>query len=141
MKSSRGFTLVELMVAVVIAGILASIALASYRSHVIKANRSAAQQFMMDVANKEEQVILDLRSYVAVTATANFPNAPTNASPGLAVTVPTKAVQFYDFTVTTAAGPPPTYSITGTPKAGTMQASDGALTLSSAGVKTPTNKW
>ncbi len=141
MKSSRGFTLVELMIAVVVASILAAIAIPSYRSHVIKANRSAAQQFMMDVASKEEQVIFDLRRYSAVAASADFPNAPTAGSPGLTMVIPTKADQFYSYVVTTAAGPPPAYTITATPKAGTMQASDGNLTLTSAGGKTPAGKW
>jgi hypothetical protein len=41
--------------------------------------------------------------------------------------------------VTLNAGPPPTFLITFTPKAG--QASDGALTLDSQGTRTPAEKW
>jgi type IV pilus assembly protein PilE len=47
--------------------------------------------------------------------------------------------QFYDWDVTLNAGPPPTFLITFTPKAG--QASDGALTLDSQGTRTPAEKW
>ena len=83
-----GFTLVEVMIVVAIVAILASIAIPSYRQHIIKTNRGAAESFMLQVANKEEQVILDFRLYVSVATNADFPNTP-NASPsGLNMTVP-----------------------------------------------------
>ena len=36
---------------------------------------------------------------------------------------------------------PPTFTITGTPKSGTRQASDGNITLTNTGAKTPPDKW
>jgi type IV pilus assembly protein PilE len=145
MRLSRrnGFTLIELMAAVAIIGILVAIAYPSYLGQVRKSNRSAAQQFMADVASREQQVLLDLRAYVAVTATGYFPNAPGAGNPGLNLTVPTNASGNYDFVVAapapTASAPLPTFTITATPKG--KQAVDGALTLDSAGVKAPANKW
>jgi type IV pilus assembly protein PilE len=102
---------------------------------------------LADVAAREQLVMLDLRSYVAVettTPTTNyFPNPPTAGNPGLNLTIPTKALDNYEFGVaapaTTASAPLPTFTITATPKG--KQAVDGALTLDSAGVKTPSNKW
>jgi len=53
---TRGFTLLEVMIVVVIVGVLAAIALPAYQSQVRKSNRSAAQQFMQDVALREQQM-------------------------------------------------------------------------------------
>jgi type IV pilus assembly protein PilE len=57
----KGFTLVELMVTVAIVAILASISYPSYIQYVIRSNRSEAQQFMLDVANREEEYFLNNR--------------------------------------------------------------------------------
>lgn len=138
-QRQAGFTLIEALTAVAVVAVLASIAYPSYQSQMVKANRSAAQQFMLDVASREQQVLLDLRSYVAVGATANFPNAPTNASPGLSLAVPTSTSGKYTFAVTTPTAT--TFTVTATPVAGSSQASDGTLTLNEAGTKTPAAKW
>lgn len=143
-RRSRGFTLIELMIVVAVVGILAAIAYPSYQDQVRRSARSAAQQFMMDVASRQQQVLLDRRGYVGVTATAYFPNAPTDATnPGLNLAVPGTTTGRYTFAVTapapTVAAPLPTFSITAT--ATGTQAVDGALTLDSSGAKTPTGKW
>ena len=47
---SRGFTLVELMVAVAIVGILASVAYPSYRNHIRRASRAEARGILLETA-------------------------------------------------------------------------------------------
>jgi len=69
---NRGFTLIELMIVVVIVAVLAAIALPSYRSYVIRANRSQAQQYMQDIANREEQFRLDARAYTTTLTHQNL---------------------------------------------------------------------
>ena len=64
-----GFTLIELMVTVAIIAILATVALPSYQNHVMRANRSAAASFLMEVANMQERYYLDARAYAAVSYT------------------------------------------------------------------------
>jgi type IV pilus assembly protein PilE len=136
---TRGFTLIELMIAVAIIGILVAVAYPSYQGQIRKSNRSAAQQFMLDVATREQQMMMDLRQYIAVGATANFPNAPTAASPGLNLAVPPKASGNYSFVVTTPVASPPNFIVTATPLG--SQTVDGVLTLDAAGTKSPANKW
>jgi len=107
---------------VVIIGILTMIAIPQYGQYVIRGNRSAAEAFMMDVANREKQYLLDARSYA--------PDLQT-----LSVTEPTDVSKYYTITITPLAGPPPSYTITATPIVGSKQASDGTLSLDDIGNK------
>jgi type IV pilus assembly protein PilE len=133
-KGTRGFTLLEIMIVVAIVGILAAIALPAYQSQVRKSNRSAAQQFMQDVATKEQQIMLDRRGYVAVAATADFGNSPSASPSGVGLAAPSTTTGKYDFSVAVTTGTPPTFTITATALNG--QTVDGNLTLNDLGAKT-----
>ena len=118
-----GFTLIELMIVVAIVAILAAIAFPSYQDHLRKGRRGATQAFMMDLANREQQYLLDARVYATGGTTLTMLN----------VTVPSEVSSFYTVTVDPGATPP-SYTITATPIG--AQASDGVLTLDQAGNKT-----
>ncbi len=126
MNKSRGFTLVEIMTVVVIIGILVAIAWPSYQSQLRKGRRANAQTYMSDIANKQQQYILDARAYAP-----DIPTLP-NSQP------PADLANFYTFAMTLA-GPPPSFSITAT-AIGQQVATGGAqgedLTLDSTGAKT-----
>jgi type IV pilus assembly protein PilE len=133
-KRMRGFTLLEVMIVCVIVGVLAAIALPAYQNYIVRANRSAAQRFMMDVSNREEQYLNNLRSYAG--------GSTVFSSTGLSFPVPSDIATRYDFTVVAndaCCGPFPNWQITGVPKG--AQASDQTLTLDSRGTKTPTDLW
>lgn len=127
MKSHKGFSLIELMVAVVIVGILAAVGIPSYQSYLVKSSRAAAQSFMMDVENRQKLYLLDARSYAADLAT-------------LGMAAPADVSGFYNVSIAASAAPP-VFTVTATPLAGTRQEDDGTLTLDSSGAKTPADKW
>ncbi len=124
----RGFTLIELMITVAVIGILAAVAYPSYTQYVVRANRSAAQAQMMDIANRQQQFLLANRAYASKT---------TLEASGYAPPASVSAKYSYDIAVGTATVP--SFTITFRPTG--TQASDGDLTLTSAGVKTPDGKW
>jgi type IV pilus assembly protein PilE len=126
--AQRGFSLIELMVTVAVVGILASIAYPAYTSNVIKSNRASAQAVLMEIAQKESQYVVDNRTYAGDVST-------------LGVTVPTKVSDLYAIAISVPSTTPPSFTVTATPVSGGRQASDGTLSINSAGAKTPTDKW
>ena len=130
-KMMRGFTLIELMVAVAIVAILATIAYPIYLHQLVEGRRSAAEATLMDIAQREQQYILDQRQYAAGTTASAV-------STNLNVTIPSNVTQFYSISVTASNGPPPSFSATATPIAGTAQAGDSTLTIDQTGSKTGT---
>ena len=122
---ARGFTLIEVMITVAIVAILAAVALPSYREHVRKSRRAEAQAYLMAVASRQQQFLLDTRRY-----------APDITTIGLAP--PANVAATYDVVVATVAGPPPTFRLTATPKAATDQVHErcGWLAIDQSGAKT-----
>ena len=128
-RSRRGgFTLIELMITVVIVAILASIAFPSYATFMKKSRRGDTEAVMMDIAQREQQYLLDSRTYAPTVAALN-------------TTIPVAVSSYYNIVIAAPGGAPPTFVVTATPKAGTAQAGDPTLTLNNTGVKSPTSVW
>lgn len=123
-----GFTLVELMIAVAVIGILAAIAYPSYQDQVRKGRRASAQSHLMDIAQREQQYLLDARSYA-------------NSVAALSLTTPTDVSSYYTISIIVGAGASPTFTAKATPIAGSAQAADGEMTIDNTGTKTPAGYW
>jgi len=123
------------MIVVAIVGILAAVAYPSYRDHIVRANRSAAQSLMLDIANRQQQFFAANRRY-ATEAELGFTAMPADLA-GKYI----NDAGDPDDVITLSAGPPPTFTITFAPVATGTQAADGTLTLDSAGNRTPESKW
>jgi len=61
--AARGFTLVELMIVLAIAAILAAIALPSYQRHVTETRRGAAQGCLLELAQFAERFYTTRMTY------------------------------------------------------------------------------
>ncbi len=61
--AQRGFTLIELVVAMVIAGILVAVAIPAYSSYVRKARRTDAKTALLDLASLEERYYSTANAY------------------------------------------------------------------------------
>lgn len=75
-RNSGGFTLIELMIVVVVVAILASIALPSYQSYIMRGKIPDATSHLASKRVQMEQFFLDNKTYVAAPAC----NSDTNSS-------------------------------------------------------------
>ena len=134
MRKNRiaGFTLIELMIAVAIIAIVVRLAYGQYTSQITRAKRSAVESFMVSVAAREEQSMLNSRSYFAIATGATAEWTAVN------ITVPADVGSNYTVTVTANnAATPPSYTVTAVPQ-GNQANNDkqcGTVTYTQAGVK------
>lgn len=115
-------TLIELMVTVAIVAILAAIAYPSYQDQVRRSRRAAAAAWLMEVSARQQQRIVDVRSYAASYA-------------ALSMTTPVEVSPYYTIAVVGAASPP-TFSVTATPTGAQVGERCGVLAIDQAGNKT-----
>ena len=95
-KKQHGFTLIELMIAVAIVGILAAIALPNYTEYVKRASRAEAVAALLDAANKQEQYFVDNREYTELASDLGIQSKTENGHFELTI----KVVDKNTFTIT-----------------------------------------
>lgn len=122
---SKGFTLIELMIAVAIMGILVSVAYPAYTDFVQRSNRTEGQRELLRIAGLMEQYFLDNRTY-----TKDLKNLGYSAS--------TVTTENGYYSIEATAGDANVFTLTATAKG--SQASDTScktMTLTNTGAKTP----
>jgi len=127
-RYNKGITLIELLVVVAIAAILAAIAIASYKSYIVRARRADAKTALEQVRAAQEMWRAEKGQYATDGggATAEVKLQMTMGVP------PTTISQYYtwSFTVKTATA----FTARATPTG--SQASDGWLQINEQGTKT-----
>jgi type IV pilus assembly protein PilE len=78
----RGVTLIELVVVMVIIGILAAVAIPSYRNYVMRSQRSDAKDALLAIATQQEKHYLQCNRYA--TTIGNTTNCAGNQLQGTA---------------------------------------------------------
>jgi prepilin-type N-terminal cleavage/methylation domain-containing protein len=66
MRRNQGFTITELMIAVVIIGVLASLAIPSFTSYIYKARVTEASNFLGEIKQRQESYRNEFGQYCAV---------------------------------------------------------------------------
>ena len=129
---SRGFTLVELMVVIVIASILMAIAIPSYKNSIRKSRRTDAKTALLDLAGREERYFSTNGAYSTAFGQLGYPSWGTAFGGGYyTMTAPVVVAG----TATTVAS----YTLQAVPVVGSDQAKDtacGSFNLTSTGVQT-----
>lgn len=127
MKTMRGFTLIEILVALLIVGILASIAVPSYANYVKRANRAEAQSVMMEAAQYMQ------RFYAVNNAfNKNVDGVPVNALPAHLSQAPRRGGKTHSIALKDLSEHSYTLELTAAPD---YQEPCGTMTLKHTGVK------
>jgi type IV pilus assembly protein PilE len=131
-RASDGFSLTELLIAMVIVTVITAIALPAYQSQAMAAKRATGRAALQDAASRQEQFLLDNKSYTGVIAAG-----------GLNLTALTEGGHYLLSVDAATAACPITrcYLLRAVPQGAQAADSCGPLTLSSDGDRQPAACW
>lgn len=131
-----GFTLIELMITVVIASILMTVAFPVYLHQIRESRRTDARSALLDLASREERYYAINNAYTAAATDLGYPSFPHVVGSGYyTISAPT------NINAATATSPA-TFTLSATPVAGMGQDRDSdcqTFTVTQAGQDTSTN--
>jgi len=134
-NASAGFTLIEMMIVVVIIALLAAIGYPSYTDFITRSRRQAAQNMLLQVADRQEQFFLDNKRYTASLVELGYAANPIGLDPDGQLTAAGAADRTYLVSVQAAAAL--SYTLQAVPQLVQAERDTdcATLTLNSAGVR------
>ena len=128
--TTGGFTLVELMIVVAIAAILAAVAYPNYLDQMRKTHRASARAALSDAASRQEQYFLDNKQYASTVGQLSLDGDVDDGA--------------YTVTVAAATTDCPLnrcYLLQAAPQGAQADDACGTLAISSDGNRTPPACW
>lgn len=129
-KSTKGFTLIELMITVAVIGILAGIAYPSYQDSIRKSRRADAKGALMGLANAMERHFTETNSYVGAAGTDA---TPANTGAPRIYSIPAQTANFYNITISAATAD--TFTLQAAPAGTHSDPRCGTLSLTHTGAR------
>jgi type IV pilus assembly protein PilE len=133
-QKQRGVTLIELVVVMIIVGILAAVAIPSYRDYVLRSQRSDAKDALLALATAQEKHYLQCNTYGTAIAGA------TNCAAGQVQTAAASKNGWY--TLAIVAADAISFTVSATAAAGQNQFQDTecrSFRVTDRGVRTATD--
>jgi type IV pilus assembly protein PilE len=132
MRKQTGFTLIEVLIATVIIGIIAAIAIPNYLENVRQTKRTDAQAALIQFSQSMERFYSANYTYLGAAESAANTGAPA-ASTFAYKQSPFTGVASYNLTISAATAS--SYTLSATPTGGMTGDPCGTLTLTSTNVK------
>lgn len=128
-RSISGFSLIELMIALVVLAIIVGIAVPGYSSYMVEARRADAIAFLMELAGEQQRYFSEYNQYASTVKDLGYPDDSVTSPEG-----------HYSVSVSDASSNL-RYVLTATPVSDGKQADDSecmAFVISSTGAKSNT---
>jgi type IV pilus assembly protein PilE len=131
----KGFTLIELMIAVVIIAILAAVALPSYQDHVRRSNRAVAKALLLENAQFMEQIYTANNQYDAAVGPDGIVNTADDVDVALPLIQSPRTGAVVQYNISLQAVADATFTLRAVPVGSMAGDVCGTFTLTNTGVQ------
>ncbi|MES2072680.1 MAG: type IV pilin protein [Pseudomonadota bacterium] len=129
-KTAHGFTLIELMTAIAVVGLLTAIALPNYTAYIARSNRNVAKGDLLELQQWME------RNYTLTNSYATLPSGGALTSASLPFSASPRSSTSTKYNLSFSAGPTATdYTLQAVPTSSQNDPSCATLSITSAGVR------